>query len=216
MRPKGSRNKQPRPTPEGAIRHWTGRQYRFLYPARCADCETQLLLKSKSENARCRLCALRARKTHGMSGHPLEAVFQTMLQRCGHGYGEHPHAKHYRDRGIVVCDEWRADRGIFYAWALAAGWQKGLEIDRRDNDGPYCPDNCRFVPHVDNCRNRRSSKLTAEAVLDIRRRLLRGEARVAIALQHGISRKHVESIKRNAAWKDTQLPAATEAAPSDV
>ena len=33
-------------------------------------------------------------------------------------------------------------------------WQKGLQIDRIDNNGNYEPNNCRFVSAKENMRNR--------------------------------------------------------------
>lgn len=62
----------------------------------------------------------------------------------------------YGGRGITVCDEW-LEFEPFLAWALAAGWKKGLEIDRIDNDGNYSPENCRFVTRVVNGNNRRTN-----------------------------------------------------------
>ena len=60
----------------------------------------------------------------------------------------------YGGRGITVCDEW-CEFEPFLAWALAAGWHKGLDLDRIDNDGDYTPDNCRFVTRRENVNNRR-------------------------------------------------------------
>lgn len=59
----------------------------------------------------------------------------------------------YGGRGITVCEEWH-DFLCFADWALAHGWERGLHIDRVDNNGPYTPDNCRFVTPLANNQNR--------------------------------------------------------------
>jgi hypothetical protein len=70
--------------------------------------------------------------------------------------------KNYGGRGITICDEWRASPACFIEWAIQNGWRRGLEIDRRDNNGPYSPLNCRFVTRATNSRNtRRNVHLTA-------------------------------------------------------
>ncbi|MGO5267407.1 hypothetical protein ACTQ1D_01835 [Parafannyhessea umbonata] len=58
----------------------------------------------------------------------------------------------YGARGISVCDEW-LDYETFNEWAMAHGYADGLELDRIDNDGPYCPSNCRWVTRSRNQRN---------------------------------------------------------------
>jgi hypothetical protein len=75
-----------------------------------------------------------------------------MKQRC---YNEkNKRYKNYGDRGIEVCDEWMNPK-TFIEWCLDNGWKKGLTIDRRDNDGDYVPENCRFVTHKENSLNNR-------------------------------------------------------------
>ena len=49
--------------------------------------------------------------------------------------------KNYGARGIRVCKEWQIFEP-FCKWALSAGWNKGLDLDRINNDGNYCPENC--------------------------------------------------------------------------
>ena len=70
--------------------------------------------------------------------------------------------KNYGARGIFVCDTWRNDFTAFRTWAEFNGYQDDLEIDRIDNDGPYCPDNCQFVTCKINTRKtRRCRKIAA-------------------------------------------------------
>ena len=57
-----------------------------------------------------------------------------------------------------MCDEWLNDFTSFETWALANGFNKNLAIDRIDNDGNYCPENCRFVTLAENNQNRRTSR----------------------------------------------------------
>jgi len=97
---------------------------------------------------------------HGMKRqggtHPIYQTWHAMLQRC-----EYPNDKHYKDyggRGIKVRDEWH-DAQAFIDWALANGWQRGLTLDRIDNDGNYEPSNCRWVTRKEQAWNRRSNRL---------------------------------------------------------
>lgn len=75
--------------------------------------------------------------------------------RCYREKSKNYHA--YGGRGIVMCDEWKNDSKAFVSWCLANGYRQGLDIDRIDNDGPYSPDNCRFVTRKVNCNNTRSN-----------------------------------------------------------
>lgn len=80
----------------------------------------------------------------------LRQVWWGMKSRC---YSPaHPRYRNYGGRGISICPEWH-DFETFYARA-GGRWSSGLQIDRENNDGNYCPENCRFVTcQVNNCNH---------------------------------------------------------------
>lgn len=93
--------------------------------------------------------------THGGSRSRLYKVWKGMHSRCYHE--SHKKFKDYGGRGITVCESWLKDFAVFREWAMVNGWTPELEIDRRDNDGNYCPENCRIVTHTVNNWNKRTS-----------------------------------------------------------
>ena len=81
----------------------------------------------------------------------LHATWRNMMARCNNS--GHSGWHRYGGRGISVCEEW-AEFAPFYNWAIDNGYCFGLTIDRKDNDGNYCPANCRWVPQKVNANNR--------------------------------------------------------------
>lgn len=95
--------------------------------------------------------------THGKSRNPLYQVWLSMKRRCGIIKGDISKTKrNYIDRKITVCNEWLAF-SAFYGWARDR-WHKGLDIDRKNTNGNYTPENCRFVTRKVNSQNKRNSK----------------------------------------------------------
>lgn len=65
-------------------------------------------------------------------------------------------AKHYKDRGISVCEEWKVSEN-FRDWALSNGYRDDLQLDRKDNNAGYSPENCHWVTCKENSNNKRNN-----------------------------------------------------------
>ena len=79
-------------------------------------------------------------------------IWHNIIERC-----RNPHIPDYKDyggRGITLCKEWKESYLAFKTWSLENGYRDDLQIDRINNDGNYCPENCRWVDNKTNVRNR--------------------------------------------------------------
>ena len=115
----------------------------------------------KGITVRCKKCkdkkAGESNTKHQRSPIDLWYKYQNMKTRC---YNPHYELYHrYGGRGITVCDEWKNSFVAFRDWALANGYKKGLTLDRRDNDGDYTPDNCRWATMTEQSNNRSTNKI---------------------------------------------------------
>lgn len=83
-------------------------------------------------------------------------VWIAMKQRC---YNKKNICfENYGGRGITVCDEWLNDFPRFFA-DMGPRPSPKHSIDRIDNDGPYCAENCRWATAVEQASNKTTNRL---------------------------------------------------------
>lgn len=143
----------------------SGSQVRFaLFQCDCGnkkEINLNSVLRGLTRSCECLNMEKRSeRKTHGLRNHNLYRIWRGIIDRCTLKGNQNYYL--YGGRGITICNEWKSDFKSFYDWCIENGWQKDLQIDRRNNNGNYEPNNCRFVTAKENAFNRRTNRyLTA-------------------------------------------------------
>lgn len=90
---------------------------------------------------------------HGMSRTNVHLVWRMMHQRCENPNNDSYH--NYGARGITVDPAWK-DFAAFHA--DMGNPPDGYTIERKDNDGPYCKENCMWAPMSVQSRNKRTNR----------------------------------------------------------
>lgn len=140
-----------------------------LYKCRCTECgniSTKYSNQLTCKTSGCKYCAPKRisekLKKHGQHRTRLYKIWLGMKARCKNTPGQtkkHDYFNYYK-RGIRVCEEWDVFEN-FFAWAINNGYKNNLSIDRINNDGNYCPENCRWVTKQQQAENKRNSILVA-------------------------------------------------------
>jgi len=144
---------------EGTKQSWAA----WLCQCDCGNMKILSTMQLKDPYTKSCGCFNKSRKTlknMGLtSSNPIYASWSAMKNRCNSLSSIYYPT--YGGRGIKVCDEW-LDKNTgfmnFYNWCHKNSWEKGLHLDRIDNDKGYSPDNCRWVTSQENNRNRGISR----------------------------------------------------------
>lgn len=176
-------------------------------PKVCTKCglekprsEFTLLAAQRTWHGSCKACNSKAQVARHQKMGSVRSVWLNMISRCR--YQNHKSYAQYGGRGIKVCAEWNKVRE-FIKWAHANGYEKGLFLDRIDNNGHYCPENCRFITAKESSRNRRNA-LSEPIVARIKRRIRNGDKLPAIAASYGVSVTVIRDIRRGDTWSDIE------------
>ena len=115
-----------------------------------------------------------------------------MIQRCA-SESRRGHAN-YGGRGITVCARWLLFEHVHADMGDKPSPKHSL--DRRDNNGPYSKDNCRWATRSEQQNNRRNTVfLTVDGVT---------KALTDWARQLGVSR-HFLAHRKRAGWSDVEI-----------
>ena len=89
--------------------------------------------------------------THDKSNTREYHAWSNMRRRC---YDvKNKHYDNYGGRGIIVCDRWRHSFENFYE--DMGDCPEGMTLDRINNDGLYCKENCKWSTRIDQNNNTR-------------------------------------------------------------
>jgi len=127
------------------------------------DCGTSKIIaghslkKGDSKSCGCRKGDYISEKigTHKRSKSSIYSIWISLRDRCNNS--NDPSYQNYGGRGITVCERWDSSFENFLA--DMGERPKGAQIDRIDNNGDYCPENCRWVNAKSNSRNRRNNNV---------------------------------------------------------
>jgi len=90
---------------------------------------------------------------HGWAGTNYYASWSEMIRRCENE--SHQAYPDYGRRGISVCPRWRESFSNFLE--DMGERPKGAMLERKNNDGDYCPENCIWATRIQQARNKRNN-----------------------------------------------------------
>ncbi len=128
----------------------------------------------------------------------LSPRFNNMKTRC---YDKNfKDYKSYGAKGVTVCDEWLNSFDSFVEWSINNGFYIGcnLEIDRKENDKGYSPENCQYITKSENLLKMPCVNMTKEDVFFIRSE----EFDISKIKEYGYKRNIVKNILSGRTFKD--------------
>lgn len=129
-------------------------------------------------------------------------IWNNLINRC-----KNPNLKNwhrYGGRGISFCDKWKKFEGFFEDMGIRPS--RNHSLDRIDNNGNYCKENCRWATYREQSRNRSTNvyveyKGEKKILKDVAQELGLDQQPIKRRLDKGLSLE--ESINKSLKFKRT-------------
>ena len=129
---------------------------------------------------------------------PLYKVHENIKSRCNNKNDRN--YPNYGGRGITYDRKWQTYKGFLED--MGSTWKPGLSIDRIDNNGNYCKENCRWATRKEQNNNRRTNRhiefnKETKTLIEWVRYLGLNESRTVMRLQRGWSVEDAFTLSKN-------------------
>lgn len=131
---------------------------------------------------------------------PEYSTWECMKARCYNPKNKKYHR--YGGRGIIVCPQWKNDFKKFLSDMGKKPFKKA-QIDRKDNNKSYYPENCHWTSNTVNSQNTCRTKLTFKKAQNIRSIYKEGIVTSrALGKMFDVNKSLILDIVHNRKWKD--------------
>lgn len=142
------------------LEHAGSKNGHSLWKCQCDCGKESIILGGNLKNGLSRSCGclrsemmVKKQTKHSMHGTPQYQVWRNMIDRCTNH--KNKRFNRYGGRGISVCDKWLTFEGFYEDMGNKP---RGLTLDRKNNDGNYCKDNCRWATTEEQSNNKSSNR----------------------------------------------------------
>jgi len=134
--------------------HPTNPKTGSMWLCRC-DCGTERVMARQyfayGKTTSCGCYRKEQATSHGLTDTPEYSVWRAIRYRCYDPSYEH--YDRYGERGITVCERWIESFDNFLA-DMGKRPDSTYSLERKNNNGPYSPDNCEWATKTTQVRNR--------------------------------------------------------------